>query len=370
MVKKWGRIVLMVCAGLLVLSTSLQAAPRHLVHIWAETKASADAALRLEVLAWQAIEKLHGSVPAQFMPVEESDLSGFHSSLQAARELIREDAQQRRGPELLGHASLAYVEARNQLVHLTNADLADLHATLSLAAMRTEQIALVDKYLHAFRNFGGRDMALPADHAELQRSLAEVDARRLYNPAVPLTLSSEPTGARVVVDGVEAGETPLNLSVGVGSHSVVVSLMGHWKKGVLVDAGDSGSSRNISLRPHLGKTRFENALKSVPSDIRKGRAGSAHAGVGDLAVLTGADAVMALVVRSIPAKRGEIARYRLRGFIRAASGMMTEIDEDIPQDATILGVFDGFALAMNPPFEDASAPPPPVPGDATPSPAP
>jgi len=172
------------------------------------------------------------------------------------------------------------------------------------------------------------------------------------------------------VDGVEAGETPLNLSVGMGAHRVVLSLMGHWKKGVLVDAGDSGSSRNVALRAHLGKTRFENALKSVPSDIQKGRVASAQAGVGDLAMLTGADAVMALVVRSIKAKRGEVARYRLRGVIRPSSGAVTQVDEEIPQDATILGVFDGFALAMNPPPENPPASPPPVSGEETPSPTP
>ena len=347
--------------AVLCMAVMASAAPRHLIHIWADDKSSADVALRLEVLAWQAVEKMHGAESAQFLPVEAVELEGFQSALKSARELLASDTRARRGPELLDFASQAYVEARNQMVHMSMASLADLHALLALAAHRTGQGALVGRYLHTSRNVGGREFFLPGSHAELARAFAKVDADRVAQPTVPLAITSEPTGARVIVDGVEAGETPLTLSVGMGGHAVVLSLLGHWRKGALVDAGLTGGSRTLRLRPHRGRTRFENSLKSVPRDIRKGRTREAAAGVEDLAVLTEADAVMALVVQGVRARKTVAAHYRIRGIIRPPSGAVVHVDEVVPQDASILGVFDGFALSMSAPVPVAN----PVPAIAS-----
>ena len=112
------------------------------------------------------------------------------------------------------------------------------------------------------------------------------------------------------------------------------------------------------MKEHRGHARFRGALKSVPRDIARGRMASAEASVADLGRLTGADAVMALVVRVKKARKGEVGTYRIRGVIQPVGGAMKPVDMEVPQDATILGVFDDLAFEMQPPAIRPTGPPP------------
>lgn len=125
-----------------------------------------------------------------------------------------------------------------------------------------------------------------ADRAEATRQLEELRGR-----ASPLTIASQPPGARVEVDGrSEASRTPMSTSVSPGTHVVRVSLAGHapfnreivasYGRAVIVDApltaerahrppdnpyAQGGSARAIVVRGAVGVVfpRFAGAAGSA-----------------------------------------------------------------------------------------------------------
>ena len=62
--------------------------------------------------------------------------------------------------------------------------------------------------------------ALPLPWAAADAGLGEADGPR--NGGVPLRLTTQPPGARVLLDGRDRGEAPLVISVQPGPHDLVV----------------------------------------------------------------------------------------------------------------------------------------------------
>lgn len=97
-----------------------------------------------------------------------------------------------------------------------------------------------------------------------------------------LTVESTPPGARVYVDGVEKGFSPLSLDgVLVGKHFVRVERNGYVTYGALVDVADTGAS---SVRPRLQPTEefseIADNVDTLSRDIEKKRGSRALSRVG------------------------------------------------------------------------------------------
>ncbi len=80
----------------------------------------------------------------------------------------------------------------------------------------------------------------------------------------PVTLTTEPAGALVTVDGVEAGRTPAVLELTAGERMLEVTLAGHnaWRDRIMVVADEPQALTPIELMPADGRVR----LASAPSD--------------------------------------------------------------------------------------------------------
>ena len=98
-----------------------------------------------------------------------------------------------------------------------------------------------------------------------------------------LRVRSEPPGARVVIAGEDRGETPVDVSLGAGQHSVELTLEGHEAHSdlVLVEAG-----REASLSVALRQVEADHADRADEGGPRPRRRGRATAGTGYLSVLT------------------------------------------------------------------------------------
>ena len=93
-----------------------------------------------------------------------------------------------------------------------------------------------------------------------------------------LRIRSEPPGARVVIAGEDRGQTPVDVSLGAGQHSVELTLEDHEPHSdlVLVEAGRE-ASLSVALR---------RAEADAEEESRPRRRGRATAGTGYLSVLT------------------------------------------------------------------------------------
>ncbi len=81
-----------------------------------------------------------------------------------------------------------------------------------------------------------------------------------------VSISSVPTGALVLVDGVRVGATPVTLELPAGTHEVELSAEGHkpWRKRLVAEAGLPSEFNGIRLEPADGKLM----LKSSPAGAR------------------------------------------------------------------------------------------------------
>ena len=74
-----------------------------------------------------------------------------------------------------------------------------------------------------------------------------VDAAPVDDGPAPLTVQSEPAGARVVVDGRVRGRTPLQIHTSIGRHAVLVDAPDSISMSEPVDAGVTGTVLDVAL---------------------------------------------------------------------------------------------------------------------------
>ena len=104
---------------------------------------------------------------------------------------------------------------------------------------------------------GRHRLRIEAPRFEPYEALVEVTggiATQVLTPTLlahwaPVRVLSEPAGARVLVDGVERGQTPLNLELDAGLRSMVLSsaTSKDWRGSVLVHAGEAQTVGPVKL---------------------------------------------------------------------------------------------------------------------------
>lgn len=78
----------------------------------------------------------------------------------------------------------------------------------------------------------------------------------------PVSVRSQPPGATILIDGIEAGRTPQTLEVGAGAHEIALSLPGYatWRDRLTVTANEALALPEVDLQPAQGRLQ----LSSIP----------------------------------------------------------------------------------------------------------
>lgn len=178
-------------------------------------------------------------------------------------------------------------------------------------------------------------------------ALAAVARAAVSSARVTLDVTSTPVPARVFIDGVPRGVTPLSVAgLALGIHSVTLQATGYelfqerW-------VGGAGARVNATLRPATREGGLLDLIRAIQSSAPPGSEGTA----GALAQWAGAHEVVVLALRQKEASvRATLARYLADGALgamvegpmgspRALEGLYTrlratETESPLPQPPT------------------------------------
>ncbi len=114
-------------------------------------------------------------------------------------------------------------------------------------------------------------------------------------PATSLTVSSEPAGAAVYVDGTRAGETPLSIEgVTSGDHTVRLVKDGYLENSRVVSVPAIGRSLQVRLTPTKPRPYAAMQVEEEPFEAEGGGGGKKWLWIGLGAVAVGAGLALAL----------------------------------------------------------------------------
>jgi tetratricopeptide (TPR) repeat protein len=113
-------------------------------------------------------------------------------------------------------------------------------------ALALDKIGDTGGALHAYRQYLRRRLAAPNAATVLQR-IAALEQALAEQGLRQLTISSEPSGAAVSIDGAAVGNTPWTGEIAPGRHRIRISLKGYAPLVRMVDL-DSTRARDLDFR--------------------------------------------------------------------------------------------------------------------------
>jgi|GEM_PF-4408011 len=96
------------------------------------------------------------------------------------------------------------------------------------------------------------------DRARIETDIARLEAELARAKVAIVTITSEPSGATVSIDGNEVGKTPLTKELGAGSYLIDFELDGHVSKSAALDAR-GGEEMNMSVELREPEDRYRPA---------------------------------------------------------------------------------------------------------------
>ncbi len=150
----------------------------------------------------------------------------------------------------------AYLRSKELLGELDAKLVADLYLGLAMAKAVLGEAGLAQEYMAIFRNLLPDRARQSVGYAKLFLDLFDTVEKTRAAGKKRVTVTTEPAGVLVGIDGGTWGKSPLQLDLLPGGHLVQVEEEGYYRAGYIKDPKLDGDKWKITLRPIESRTRF------------------------------------------------------------------------------------------------------------------
>jgi len=150
----------------------------------------------------------------------------------------------------------AYLLSKELLGELDARQVAELYLGLAMAKAVLGEAGLAEEYMAIFRNLVPDRARQSVGYAKLFLDLFDTVEKKRAAGKKRVTVTTEPPGVLVGIDGGNWGKSPLQVDLMPGGHLVQVEEEGYYRAGYLKDPKLDGDKWRLTLRPIESRTRF------------------------------------------------------------------------------------------------------------------